>query len=356
MHRRKFLATLGATAIAGCTAQTAPTEDQSTTVPPTEQPTTSRPTTERTTERTAERPTDEPESTPTFGEELLDRGRTHLEAAIEAFVESGAGEDPTIVDVSAATTEFSRHDVGNEYRAAKEDLLRAKEYTEGSQADTVDDLLEIAEFVDALGFAQIQLVNSFERVNTAVRTLYTESYGELEDDVDDIGYHRNLAAQHATSLRDTFDASTFEAVEFLTGAQFEAKVAQIDRELATFDGLVTHLDGIAAAMEAFEADVAKYTTRNYDGVVFAASEFEEARDGLAAIEPAESLGAIVEELTCVFEALAGGTDVMQRAVLSRQNGDNSTASEYEADAEAEFQSCETLVEEVEPVERLVGSI
>ena len=234
-------------------------------------------------------------------------------------------------------------------------MLHAKEYTEGSQADTVDDLIEVAEVVDALGFAQIQLVNAFKRVNTAVRTLYTESYGELADDVDDIGYHRKLAAQHATSLRDTSDVSTFDSVEFLTGAQFEAKMAQIDRELATFDGLVSNLDGVAAAMEAFEADVANYTTSNYTGVAFASSEFEGARDGLAAIEPAESLQPVVDELACVFEALANGAIEMQKAVLARRNGDNNTASGYESDAEAEFQSCETLVKEVRPVEKLVDS-
>ena len=46
---------------------------------------------------------------------------------------------------------------------------------------------------------------------------------------------------------------------------------------------------------------------------------------------------------------------MQKAVLARRNGDNSTASEYESEAAAEFQSCETLVEEVRPVEKLVDS-
>lgn len=109
-------------------------------------------------------------------------------------------------------------------------------------------------------------------------------------------------------------------------------------------------------MDAFEGDARKYATGQYEGVAFASDGFEDVRDGLASIEPADSLESTVAELTCLLEALAGGTRTMQTAVLARRNGETATAQEYEADAEAAFLSCDHLVEEVEPVSNLVESL
>lgn len=352
MRRRQFLATIGATAAAGCAGETPSTDAEPTTAPPTEPPAT--PTT--TAAPTTDRPTTEPESTPTRGEVLTKRGRDHIRAAVDAFVEEAGGEDPTIVDVTAATAEFSRFDVDREYRAAIEDLNDARGFAEGELAEEVEDLIAVAEFVNALGFAQIQLVNTYGRVTTAVRTLYDESYGRLDDDVGDVRSQRRLAAQHAATVRETVDPSAFDAVDVVSKEQYEVKMGQIDRELATFDDLATHLDGLGEPMEAFEDDVADYTARRYEGVSFASASFEDARDGLAAIEPAESLRPIVEELSCVFDALASGAIQMQKAVLAQRNGDRSTAGQYEADAEEQFQACESLVEEVKPVTDLVDSL
>lgn len=287
---------------------------------------------------------------------LVKRGREHLRAAVVAFVEAAEGEDPTIVDVTAATSEFSRFDVDEAYRAAREDLDEAKKFAEGELADELADLIAVAEFVNVLGYAQIQLVNSYGRVNTAVRTLYTESYGQLADNVDDIRSQRRSAAQHATTLRETADASAFGVVEYISAEQFEVKMAQIDRELATLDGLATSLDGLGDPLEALEDDVNDYTARRYDGVSFSSASFEDARDRLAAIEPAESLRPTVDELACVFDALAAGVGEMQKAALAQRNDDRSAASGYEDDAVAAFQSCPTLVEEVRAVGELVDSL
>lgn len=352
MHRRTFLATLGATAAAGCTAQTTPTEEEPTTAPPTTAPTTAPPTTAE----PVERPTPEPESTPTRGEVLADRGRVHLRAAIEAYLETAEGEEPTILDVTAASAEFSRFDLDESYRAAREDLTDALEYAEGEVADEANALLQVAEFLNLLGLAQIQLVNAYDRVTVTMRSFYTESYDKINDDVGELDHHRSLASEHAASIDGSFDASIFEVVDAISGEDFEAKVAQMERELATFDDLVDNLDGLDVPMEAFEDDVDSYRTRQYEGVTFDSGDFEATRDGVAAIEPAASLRSLVEELACVFEALAGGTDVMQKAVLARRNGDVDAARSYETEARAEFESCEKLVDEVRPVEDLVDSL
>lgn len=286
----------------------------------------------------------------------MERGREHLRAAVDAFVEAADREDPTIVDVNAATTDFSRFDVDEAYRDAMVDLNDAKRYAEGALADQLTDLIAVAKFVNTLGYAQIQLVNSYARVNTAVRTLYTESYGQLADDVDDIQSQRRSAAQHATTLRETVDPSAFDVVDFVSTDQFEVKMAQIDRELATFEGIATSLDGLGEPMDALEDDVNDYVAHRYDGVSFASASFEDARDGLAAIDPADSLRPIVDELECVFDALAAGVGEMQKAALAQRNDDRSAANGYEDDAIAAFQSCPTLVEEVRPVADLVDSL
>ena len=351
MHRRQFLATLGATAIAGCAGQASSTQEEPTTAPPTDPPKPSPATTEPPTER----PTTRDESTPTRGEKLLEEGRGHVEAAVAAFVQDAERDDPTIVDVDAATTEFSRFDVDVAYREAKADLNDAREHLDAGRTETVDALLEVAEFVNELGYAQIQLVNSFERVNDAMRSFYTENYDDLPDDVDAIGRQREAAAEHAASIRQTYDASTFAGFEQISGEQFEVKLAQIDAELGTFEGIESNLDGLTVPMETFEEDVGRYRTRQYEGVAFSSSQFEATAEGFASIEPAESLGPVVEELTCVFDALAEGTTAMQNAVLARQNSNYDAARQYEDDAATRYRSCERLASDVRPVQDLLES-
>ena len=65
---------------------------------------------------------------------------------------------------------------------------------------------------------------------------------------------------------------------------------------------------------------------------------------------------MVDELRCVVGAIVGGVDEMRNALLDRRNGDHGSAREFERAAEAEFESCETLVREVEPVADLLESI
>lgn len=356
MHRRQFLGVLGASAIAGCAGQTAPTDDAATTAEASPTPTETRTTTEASTERSDERSLEEAESTPTYEQRLIQRGRDHLAAAIEAFTAAEETDDATIVDVTAASSGFSRFEVDKEYRAAVEALTKAKERTTDEEAAEVARLLETAEFIYTLGFAQVHLVNAYERMNVVVRTFYNESYGKLPDDVADVHSQRRSAAGYVETIRDDFDESTVGSVDFVTGAQLAAKVEQMESELATFEGLVTHLDGLGASMDAFEGDVRKYTTGQYEGVAFASKGFEDVRDGLASIEPADSLESIVAELACLLEALADGTRTMQTAVLARRNGETATAQEYEADAEAAFRSCDQLIEEVKPVSDLVESL
>lgn len=355
MHRRQFIALLGATAAAGCTGQSTPTDEPATTARTTSPPTAEE-TAEAQTARPTERETERPESTPTRGEELVERGRTHLLAAIDEFTADAEPEDATIVDVNAATTEFSRFDVNDELQSAQRHLTDAKNYTSPENTAVADDLLVVAAFVNALGFAQNHLVNAYEEVNRARRSFYTESYEELPGNVEDVADQRDRAAEYAATIRESFDESTVAPVAQITAEHFSAKLDQVDRELAAFDGIATQLSGLDALMERFADDVRAYKAMRYDDVGFSAGDFEDVATGLAAIERPVSLEPVLAELSCVFDALADGTGEMREAVIAKQNDEHAAAREYEADAEAAYQSCETLVEEVRPVADLVETI
>ena len=109
-------------------------------------------------------------------------------------------------------------------------------------------------------------------------------------------------------------------------------------------------------MEAFEDDVSSYRTGRYDEVTFRASDFEDVQEGIDSMTPAESLRSVVQELACLFGALADGTAEMEDATYARQNDDTTGARESEEDAEAAYRSCDRLVEEVGPVADLVDAI
>lgn len=283
-------------------------------------------------------------------------GRDHLRAAIAAFVEHADGPDRTIVDVTAATTEFSRFDVNDEYRSARRRLADAKQFGGPEQTALADELLEVADFVDTLGFAQTHLVNAYVAVSRTMRSIYTENYADVPDYVDETDGQRSRAEEYVATIRESYDASTFDVVDSIAGEQYEAKVAQLAREIATFDGTATQLAALEVPLARFEDNVRSYTTKRYDEVFFVTRDFQDVHDGLVAIEPSSSLRPVIDELTCVVGALADGGDVMRDALLERQNGDAQTARALESEAEGEFQTCEKLIEEVEPVADLVDTI
>ena len=295
------------------------------------------------------------EGTPTFAEELVERGRTHLESAIEAFTAAAAGPDPTILDVTAETAEFSRFEVNEAYRAAREDLAHAGEYATGATAKEVEALLEVAEFVDTLGLAQTHLVNSHRNVTIALRSFYTESYGEFPGEVENVAEQHERAAGRVATIQETYDESTVEPVDSITREQFGAKMEQVDRELLTIDAIATSTASLADGIGAFEDDVGEYAADRYEGVGFRTEDFETARDALATVEPAASLQTEHEELTCLLDSLYRGTNAMQRAVLARRNGDDA-AEGYERDARAEYEACDRLVSDVAPVADLLDSL
>lgn len=72
--------------------------------------------------------------------------------------------------------------------------------------------------------------------------------------------------------------------------------------------------------------------------------------------PAESLRSVVEELACLFGALADGTAEMADATYARQNDDTTRVRESEEGAEVAYRSCDRLVEEVRSVADLVDAI
>lgn len=357
MHRREFLATLGATAVAGCAGEPASSESQPSTAPPTAPETTAEPTTvERSTVSRTARPTDRPEPTSSRAAELIEMGRGHLRAAIAAFVEHAGGPDRTIVDVTAATTEFSRFDVNDEYRSAKGRLEDAREIGGPTQRVLAEDLLEVAEFVNTLGFAQTHLVNAYGAVSEAMRSIYTENYSDISDATGDARRQRISAEGYVTRIRESFEPETFDVVESISGEQYEAKVAQLARELVAFDGIATQIAALENPLVRFEENVQHYVTRQYEEVIFETREFEEVHAALGAIKPSASLSPVLDELTCVVGALLEGSDVMRDALLERQNGDAQTARALESEAEGDFRACEKLVEEVKPVSDLVDTI
>lgn len=353
MHRRQFLAVLGATAAGGCSSDRPSAAPEPTTASSTETRTTAEPTTARPSET---RTTSRPERTSTRGAELIERGRAHLRAAVEAFVEPAGGADPTILDVSAATTEFSRFDVNEEYRSAKRRLTDAKNFTGPANTALADDLLAAAEYVDTLGFAQLHLVNAYEGVSRAMRALYTENYADVPEEADDVTRQRASAEEYVATIRASFDESTVDVVDAISGDQYAAKLAQFDRELAAFEAIAPQLAALEAPFDRFRDNVGHYTTDRYDEVAFVTRDFEAVQEDLASIEPADSVQPVVDELRCAVGAMVGGVDEMRNALLDRRNGDHGSAREFERAAEAEFESCETLVREVEPVADLLESI
>lgn len=360
MRRRRLLALVGVAGLAGCSSDrqagtpttadagetpTATRPEQVTTAePPSETKTTSEEpaTTQTETEQAAE-----PEEDPS-----IRRAREHLRTAVGSFVEAAEGPDPTILDVTAATFDFSRLDVDQAVRAAKDDLGDARGRVSGEQAAIVDSLEEVADFLLTGSFAQIHLVNAHLEAKSAYRRFFREEYDELTPTAETIEERRDDAASYADSVQTSTSARSFDAFDPISVEQYELKLEQFERELTAFDVLVTQFQALEREMRALERDVSDYRFGNYDDVEFATDGFQETLTALEEIDRPDSLESIVGDLICVLDSLVAGLEVLPRAVTARKDGNTNTAESFESEAGTEFKSCE-LTTEVNPVRSFI---
>jgi len=384
MRRRRLLLSLALSlGIAGCqTPETTTPTDESTrtttrteTATPTETPTnvptateTETPTatateTETPTETDTETPTETetatPEPSPAEQEaaERIEAARAALQAALDSY--NDQGEDAsTILDVTAAATEFEWPAVTNPVGDARSELDGVPDTAAEGQLATAEDLRGVATFLELAARTQAPLGKAHNATTTARQWWYDEKYGFMGRQLDRLETRRDEAEDLFADLGDETDAAAMTAFEPLDEETYEDKLDQFDAELETlsdlpdlFDTLETALDRFGGAVEAWDAEEWSRAQGLFENTVAA---FEDVNDEFDAIDRADSFADVIAEMERVAETIEDASVLLRDGATAQTENDDDTREEKKAAADERLRESDIAVEEMPSVDRILN--
>ena len=303
MHRRQVLVLLSSL-VAGCGGQDAATETPTATDTPTETPTDTP--TETPTDTPTETPTDTQTATPGGPEREGNAAIAEVEKTLDSVVATYGGPDSdNIMGVDASTTDFRGGRIENSLTEAEEELETARERAvTREQERTVERLAVAIRFLDLATRIQVALGNAFFALDRARVRISREENGDARDSLVRMESERQIAVPLLEQLRSETDAASVSVISSIDTADYEAKVAQFDAELAVMSRLNPRADTLARAVGRL-ASARAQAQNNAEGASEtarrAATELEDAEAALRAVldglsEPADSLEPITQQL------------------------------------------------------------
>lgn len=386
MRRRRLLASIALSlGIAGCqtpetttptdeparTSTTTRTETATPTDTPTSVPTateTETPTatetdtpTETPTETETDTPTETatPEPSPAEQEaaERIEAARADLQAALDGYTEQGE-DATTLLEVSAAATEFEWPAVTNPVGDARSDLDGVPDIAAEEQLATAEDLREVATFLELAARTQAPLGKAHDATTTARQWWYDEKFSFMGRQVDRMETRRDEAEDLLSDLQDETDAASMTAFEPIDEGTYEDKIDQFDAELETlsdlpdlFEDLETALDRFGGAVEAWDAEEWSRAQGLFENTVAA---FEDVNDEFDSIDRADSFEEVIAEMERVSGTVEDASEHLRDGARAQTENDDETREEEKAAADERLRESDIAVEEMPSVDRILN--
>ena len=306
MHRRRVLALLTAV-VAGCSGQDAATETRTAT--PTAADTPSATDTQTATDTSTDTPTETGTATPGAPERAGNEAIAEVEKTLNSVVATYGGADSdSLLGADASSTDFRGGRIAGSLTEAETELETARERAvTRDQQRTVERLAVTIRFLELALQIQTGLGNAFFELERARNEIDQEDGGDARDNLSRLESERQLAIPLFESLRAETDAAAVSVISTIDTADYEAKVAQFDAEIAALGGLRSRLERLSRAVGLLAA--ARAQDRNNsesagETARRAASDLDDAEASLRTFlddlpEPADSLAGITEELIAI---------------------------------------------------------
>ncbi|MFB6298852.1 MAG: hypothetical protein ABEH65_01170 [Halobacteriales archaeon] len=389
MRRRSFVAAC-LTVLAGCSTlrqrwrqiQSArgnggATESTTPTPTPTELPMTTSATPTETRTRTSTRtrtetstetetPPDTESPTPTetpaaegntdLARRAMRRADEDIEAALEKYRSYQDGAT-SLLDVTASAGSFSWTAINTVLDKARDHLDEAIRLGSNRQIERAEKLRDVVQFIKLTARAQNQLIDAVNTLEEAVDLLYNNSLTTADRERSNMMDYVETATERLNEIDEQIDPAVFEVTDTLDRTVYNEKVDQFENEIDSLEVIDGDFDTLMSAMRTFGDAVEKYQSSVYDeatsGFFSSQASFDTAESVFTDHEAADSLQPQVDEFVCVATAMSEGSGLMAQSAAAGDNNDTERRRERKQAAIDAFSECETVVNEVEPVKRLM---
>lgn len=357
MNRRRFLGFIstGAIPLAGCTGSNEG-QVQTTTVTTTDaskppKTTTKDPTdTPETTETTEEPSTTETETTAPedVAAEHIQSTTALLEEAITTYAYFEGEQNASILNVTATSESFDRHQIDAKVVDARNELSTAESNAVEGQEETISKLRELTKFLSQIAFAQAKLAGGYQSAQEAEDALHEAQFGDVWSEG---GQTKNAGAGARTYLDAAVAESSAEScsvVGNLSESTYTKKVDQIKAEASAIQTIGQQLRRLRDGMREYDRATTEYRkpAYKYSKQYFnnANNLFTKITESIATQDHKSPVGSLYSDIDCFAGAMAGTTEHLKKASDAGLDNDTETLDEEDKKATEAFLSCEVVRE------------
>lgn len=365
MRRRTLLASAGV-AFAGCSevvpdprpTETTGTGPETTSGSPTGTALTETATSETPTRDETAEPTET--ATPSTPErraaERIAAARDHLDEALAAYVGFAEGADATLLSVTAATR-ITTSRVTNPVREAREELDAVPDGASDAQVTIARRLRGVGTFLGGSARCQARLRSAHSAFEYVVGRLYAERTGGVPDNLGTMRENHDAARSHFETVEAESSAEDAAAFEGVDADTYEAKTAQVRREVIAFGSLPDALAASRRAVDAFASGTDAYRNESYRTAerefTTAAEQYGTAETTLDALEAPEAVASTVRELVADVGVLSAAASDLARSAQAGSEGRRDPREAAFESATDRLRAASPRVREMESVERLL---
>lgn len=365
MRRRTLLAS-ASVLVTGCSEvipDPLPTETAETAPDATaETPTGSAPTDATTSEQSPGDETAEPTETATpstperRAAERIATARGHLADALAAYVGFAEGDDATLLSVTAATR-ITPSRVTNPAREARAALDGVPDEASDAQVTTARRLRGVGTFLGQGARCQARLRSAYSAFDYVVGRLYAERTGGVPTNLANMRENHDTARGHFETVEGESSVEDADAFDGVDADTYEAKTAQLRREVAAFGALPDALAALRRAVSAFAGGTSAYTNQSYRTAerefTTAAEQYGSAEAALDALDAPEAVASTVEELVADAGVLAAAASDLATAAKAGSEGRRDPREEAYESATDRLRAASERVRGMDSVERLL---
>lgn len=181
--------------------------------------------------------------------EDIDEAREAIRKTVDRYSAFGEGPSPTLLDVTAATTQFRFADINGPISTANSQLFDARPKANDRQLAVIINLLDVVEFLRAAGTVQERLAATYRGLEIARDAVEDEEVGRIRNQADSIENELRQGRNRFVDLQSNTSEESMDASKAVSKRDYRRKIAQFAKESSTAIQLQPLLNNFAEGIE-----------------------------------------------------------------------------------------------------------
>ena len=181
--------------------------------------------------------------------EEINEAREAIRETVDRYSAFGQGPSPTLLDVTAAKTQFRFADINGPISNANSLLFDARPKANDRQLVVIINLLDVVEFLRAAGTVQERLAATYRGLETARGAVEDEEVARIRNQADSMENELRQGRNRFVDLQSNTSEESMHESKAVSKQDYRRKIAQFAKEFSTATQLQPLLIKFAEGIE-----------------------------------------------------------------------------------------------------------